>query len=228
MSSANPTLSSIRVGVVQFPGSNCDDDCVDVLNRHFGILAPKIWHKESVIPKLDAIIIPGGFSFGDYLRSGALAARSPVIEPIRSVAQKGGAILGICNGFQILTESNLLPGTLLHNLELKFICKMTRIKSPDGNVLSVPIAHGEGRYWIQETELRTLEDQEMIAYQYCSDEGAIDFDANPNGSVANIAGIYSKNKKILGMMPHPERATDQIMGGSDDGIQVLRDFLEKI
>jgi phosphoribosylformylglycinamidine synthase len=228
MSSANPTLSSIRVGVVQFPGSNCDDDCVDVLNRHFGIVAPKIWHTECVLPKLDALIIPGGFSFGDYLRSGALAARSPVIDPIRSFAQKGGAILGICNGFQILTESNLLPGALLQNQGMKFICKMTRIKSANGNVLSVPIAHGEGRYWIQETELRALEDREMIAYQYCSDEGSIDFDNNPNGSVANIAGIYSKNKKILGMMPHPERATDQLMGGSDDGIQVLRDFLGKI
>ena len=228
MSPSNPTLSSLRVGVVQFPGSNCDDDCVDVLNRHYGITAPKIWHTERTLPKLDALIIPGGFSFGDYLRSGALAARSPVVEPIRSFAQKGGAILGICNGFQILTESQLLPGALLQNSDLKFICKMTKIKQPGGQVLTLPIAHGEGRYWISEINLRALEDQDMIAYQYCSDEGIVDFVANPNGSAANIAGIYSKNKRILGMMPHPERATDEMMGGSNDGLQVLRDFLARI
>lgn len=228
MSLTMPTFGSLRVGVVQFPGSNCDDDCVDVLNRHFGISAPKIWHAERTLPRLDAVIIPGGFSFGDYLRSGALAARSPVIESIQSFGKKGGAILGICNGFQILTECTLLPGVLLKNLNLKFICQMRQIKQPGGHVLSIPIAHGEGRYWIDESGLRNLEDEGMIAYQYCSQNGSVDSPSNPNGSVANIAGVYSKNKKILGMMPHPERATDTLMGSSDDGLRVLKDFFSNI
>ena len=228
MSFGLPTSSMLRVGVVQFPGSNCDDDCVDALHRHFGIVAPKIWHTERSLPQLDAVIIPGGFSFGDYLRSGALAARSPVMDPIRKFAKNGGAILGICNGFQVLTEGELLPGALLQNLSRKFSCKMVQIKQPEGQILSMPIAHGEGRYWIDEQGLRGLEDQELIAYQYCSPEGKIDSASNPNGSAANIAGIYSKNKKILGMMPHPERASDKLMGESDDGLQVLRDFFGRI
>ena len=225
---AKPAFGRLRVGVVQFPGSNCDDDCIDVLRRHYEIDASKIWHQETSLPKLDALILPGGFSFGDYLRSGALAARAPIMESIKSFAASGGHILGICNGFQILTESGLLPGALLHNKSQKFICTQTKIKSAKGPILKIPIAHAEGRFWIDEEGLRQLDDLDLVAYRYCADDGRISMDANPNGSVANIAGVYSKDKKILGMMPHPERATDMLMGGSSDGITVINDFLQKI
>jgi phosphoribosylformylglycinamidine synthase subunit PurQ / glutaminase len=228
MKLADPTLSALRVGVVQFPGSNCDDDCVDALHRHFGLSAIKLWHTDSSFPKMDALILPGGFSYGDYLRSGALAAHSPIMAPIKSFARQGGAILGICNGFQILTESGLLPGALLLNSKLKFVCKTTTIKGVDGSVLSVPIAHGEGRYWVSEADLEKLEAEGQIAFKYCSPNGAVDGDCNPNGSVANIAGVYSRNRKVLGMMPHPERATDRILGGSEDGIKIFKDFFSQI
>ena len=228
MKHKSSTNGSVRVGVVQFPGSNCDDDCVDALSRHFGIHPQKLWYQESQLPRLDAIILPGGFSFGDYLRSGALAARAPIMQSIKSFANSGGPILGICNGFQILAESGLLPGALLHNSSLQFICKFIHIKAPHGKSMSMPIAHGEGRYWIDDAGLKMLQDEGMIAYQYCGQDGAIDLDDNPNGSVANIAGVYSHDKKILGMMPHPERATDEIMGGSIDGLKVLSDFLSRI
>ncbi len=223
-----PAFGRLRVGVVQFPGSNCDDDCVDVLRRHYEINAVKIWHQDISLPKLDALILPGGFSFGDYLRSGALAAHAPIMDSIKSFAARGGHILGICNGFQILTESKLLPGVLLHNKSQKFLCTQTTIRSPKGPILKIPIAHAEGRFWIDEEGLRRLDDLDLIAYQYCTADGLIDIRANPNGSVANIAGVYSKDKKILGMMPHPERATDPVMGGSSDGISVINDFLQRI
>jgi phosphoribosylformylglycinamidine synthase I len=225
---AKPAFGRLRVGVVQFPGSNCDDDCVDVLRRHYEIDASKIWHQETGLPKLDALILPGGFSFGDYLRSGALAARAPIMESIKSFAARGGHILGICNGFQILTESGLLPGALLHNKGQKFICTHVKIKSTEGPTLKIPIAHAEGRFWIDEEGLRRLDDLDLVAYRYCADDGRVSVDANPNGSVANIAGIYSKDKKILGMMPHPERATDMLMGGSCDGMIVINNFLQRI
>jgi phosphoribosylformylglycinamidine synthase I len=225
---AKPAFGRLRVGVVQFPGSNCDDDCVDMLRRHYEIDAPKIWHQEKSLPKLDALILPGGFSFGDYLRSGALAARAPIMEPIKDFAARGGHILGICNGFQILTESGLLPGALLHNNRQKFLCTQTKIRGGNGPILSIPIAHAEGRFWIDENGLRRLDDLNLIAYRYCTDDGRFDIEANPNGSVANIAGVYSKDKKILGMMPHPERATDALMGGSCDGLTVINDFFQTI
>jgi phosphoribosylformylglycinamidine synthase I len=225
---AKPAFGRLRVGVVQFPGSNCDDDCVDVLRRHYEIDASKIWHQETGLPKLDALILPGGFSFGDYLRSGALAARAPIMESIKSFAARGGHILGICNGFQILTESGLLPGALLHNKGQKFICTHVKIKSTEGPTLKIPIAQAEGRFWIDEEGLRRLDDLDLVAYRYCADDGRVSVDANPNGSVANIAGIYSKDKKILGMMPHPERATDMLMGGSCDGMIVINNFLQRI
>lgn len=223
-----PTLGRMRVGIIQFPGSNCDDDCVDALERHFGVQAPKIWYQEANLPKLDGILLPGGFSFGDYLRSGALAARSPIIESIKSFAKKGGPILGICNGFQVLTESGLLPGALLQNQSLKFVCKMTTLRDRGGQILHMPIAHAEGRYWIDEVGLKRLEDQDLIAYRYSSDTGTTGFSENPNGSVANIAGILSWNGRILGLMPHPERATDKLIGGSCDGLKVLREFIDRI
>lgn len=225
---AKPAFGRLRVGVVQFPGSNCDDDCVDVLRRHYEIDAPKIWHQDTTLPKLDALILPGGFSFGDYLRSGALAARSPIMESIKSFAARGGHILGICNGFQILTESGLLPGALLHNKSQKFLCTQTYIRSTKGPALKIPIAHAEGRFWIDEEGLRRLDDLDLVAYRYCTESGRVGAETNPNGSVANIAGVYSKDKKILGMMPHPERATDILLGGSRDGITVINEFLQRI
>ena len=223
----SPT-GQLQVGVLQFPGSNCDADCVDVLKRHFGIEARTVWHQEVSLPPVDAIVIPGGFSFGDYLRSGSLAAHAPLMREVKKFADRGGSVMGICNGFQILVESQMLPGALLHNDSLSFICKTVRLRSKTGRVLRMPIAHGEGRYWIDERGLADIEDSDQIAFQYADSLGNIAREANPNGSVAGIAGITSKNKKILGLMPHPERATDEIMGGSDDGLFVLRDFLQRI
>jgi phosphoribosylformylglycinamidine synthase subunit PurQ / glutaminase len=238
------TVASLRVGVLQFPGSNCDADCIDALKRHFQIEATPIWHRDNKLPKLDAVILPGGFSFGDYLRSGALAAHSPVMQDVKEFAQKGGAILGICNGFQILVESQILPGVLLHNQSQTFICKTVHLKDcandsdrdcakdtakdGPGSILTMPIAHGEGRFWIDEQGLARLEGDGMIAYRYTSPSGQVDQASNPNGAVGNIAGIFSKNKKVLGMMPHPERATDIVMGGSRDGLIVFRNFFDRI
>ena len=228
MSPQKDAASSLRVGVLQFPGSNCDADCVDALRRHFQIEATLVWHQDTKLPKLDAVIVPGGFSFGDYLRSGALAAHAPVMQEVKGFSEKGGAVLGICNGFQILVESKILPGILLHNLSQTFICKTVHLKDQSGNILTMPIAHGEGRFYIDKEDVAALTDEGMIAYQYSSLAGEVDEASNPNGSVSNIAGIYSKNKKVLGMMPHPERATDVAMGGSNDGLVVLRNFIERI
>ena len=228
MSSRISPSGKLRVGVLQFPGSNCDADCVDTLKRHFEINAMRVWHQEASLPGLDAIIIPGGFSFGDYLRSGALAAHAPIMRDVKQFASRGGSVLGICNGFQILVESQMLPGALLHNTSLSFVCKTVHLREANGTVLKMPIAHGEGRYWIDERGLADMEDSGLIAYQYSNPLGSISLDFNPNGSVANIAGVMSHNKKILGMMPHPERATDVVMGGSDDGLTVWRSFLGRI
>ena len=219
---------SLRIGVMQFPGSNCDVDCMDALKRHFEISAIPVWHQDGKLPKLDGVVIPGGFSFGDYLRSGALAAHAPIMQDVKQFADQGGAVLGICNGFQILVEGQILPGVLLHNFSQKFICKVVHIKDASGKTLTMPIAHGEGRYWIDELGLSILERKNLIAYQYVNKDGQVDKASNPNGALANIAGIYSENKKVLGMMPHPERATDKVMGGSSDGLLVLKEFLSRI
>lgn len=228
MTTRKKTLDSMRVGVLQFPGSNCDADCLDVLSRHFSIQAKPIWHTESKLPELDAVVVPGGFSYGDYLRSGALASHSPIMNDVKQFAANGGAIIGICNGFQILVESNILPGMLLHNESLKFICKEITLKSQDGALLKMPVAHGEGRYYADAKTLADLEKNKLIAYRYCDDKGAVTHQANPNGASLGIAGIYSTNRRVLGMMPHPERATDKIMGGSDDGLVVWREFLDRV
>lgn len=227
----NPRQSPVGdlcIGVMQFPGSNCDVDCMDALKRHFNIDAKRLWHDLRTLPKLDGVVIPGGFSFGDYLRSGALAAHAPIMTEVVKFAHRGGSVLGICNGFQILVESKLLPGVLLKNLSRRFICKQVSLVDSHNRILKMPIAHGEGRYWIDEYGLAKLEEKSSIAYQYVASSVGLDASANPNGSVANIAGIFSENKKVLGLMPHPERATDQIMGGSSDGLIVLREFLERI
>lgn len=218
----------IRIGLIQFPGSNCDTDCADTLKRHFDINSRQVWHQETSLPELDAVIIPGGFSFGDYMRSGALAARAPIMFEVRRFAERGGAVLGICNGFQVLVESQMLPGALLRNATLGFVCKSVHLLAQKGNVLTMPIAHGEGRYWIDERGLSDLENRDLIAFRYSNKFGTVSCDFNPNGSVANIAGVFSPGRKILGMMPHPERATDDVMGGSVDGLTVIRDFLDHV
>jgi phosphoribosylformylglycinamidine synthase len=217
-----------RIGVMQFPGSNCDADCADALSRHFKIKVEVVWHQAAELPSLDAVIIPGGFSFGDYLRSGALAAHSPIMNDVKRFAERGGAVLGICNGFQILVETGLLPGVLLKNNSRTFICKKTTLINHNKKILKMPIAHGEGRYWIDEDGLLRLEGDGLVAFRYSDDYGVTGHAQNPNGSVANIAGVFSQNKKVLGLMPHPERATDKIMGGSDDGLVVLEEFIQRI
>ncbi len=224
------------IGLVQFPGSNCDADCVDAFKNLFGLDLTLIWHEETSLPaKLDGLILPGGFSYGDYLRSGALASVSPIMQAVKGYAAKGGAILGICNGFQVLTESKLLPGTLLKNQSRTFICEYAHLAVPEGRsryhqslkgrTYKVPIAHGEGNYYIGSDGLKKLQDQGQILFQYANAQGEQSAATNPNGAVLNIAGIVSENGRILGMMPHPERASASLLG-SADGQPILKAFLE--
>jgi phosphoribosylformylglycinamidine synthase I len=230
----SPTGKS-RVAMLQFPGSNCDADCIDTLSRHFSIKVQPVWHTETSLPATDGIIIPGGFSFGDYLRSGALATHSPVMAAVRDFALKGGAVIGICNGFQILTESRLLPGALLRNASRRFICAWTELGVDKGQstyhqqmakkILRVPIAHGEGRFYASAETLRQLEGEGQIVFRYVDSTGRPTEAANPNGAVGNIAGIVSANGRVLGLMPHPERATDMLMGQSADGLAIWQAFL---
>lgn len=222
---------SVNIALVQFLGSNCDADCLDAFQKHFGIGLKTIWHSETKLPKLDAVILPGGFSYGDFLRSGALAAHAPILQEIKTFVKRGGAVLGICNGFQILTESHILPGALLKNDHGKFICDYVSLDTEvdgasgyherlGGKKFRIPIAHGEGRYFAEREALKKLNAQGQILFRYASDQ------PNPNGSLENIAGIVSENGRVLGLMPHPERACDKILGGSDDGLKILECFLE--
>jgi phosphoribosylformylglycinamidine synthase len=210
----------MRAAVIQFPGSNCDRDMAVALDKVSGHNKPTqmVWHKESGLPAgLDMIAIPGGFSFGDYLRCGAIAARSPIMRAVVDFANKGGYVLGVCNGFQVLTESGLLPGALMRNAGLKFICKdVTLTVSTDqsdftngytkGSSITIPVAHHDGNYNADETTLKALQDHDRVAFRYAE---------NPNGSVNDIAGILSENRRVLGMMPHPERLNDPLLGGTD-------------
>jgi phosphoribosylformylglycinamidine synthase len=225
--------SKHKIGIVQFPGSNCDQDCIETFDRVFGIKLKPIWHTETSLGKMDGIILPGGFSYGDYLRSGALATHSPVMKAVHDHAKKGGAIIGICNGFQILTEAQLLPGVLLTNESRRFVCKQVYLTSEKGKhkaqkslskVYKMPVAHGMGRFYINKDGMKKLKDKGQIWLKYVNESGKIVDDANPNGSLNSIAGIISENGKIMGLMPHPERAADGLLG-SDDGIEVLKAFL---
>jgi len=220
----------LRVSVITFPGSNCDHDAYQVFSTR-GHDTRMVWHKDHDLCSPDLVILPGGFSYGDYLRCGALARFSPVVKEVMAHAAKGGLVMGICNGFQILTECGLLPGTLLMNSSLSFICQHQKVRvetanSPfskgisPGTVLDIPIAHKEGNYYIDDKGLGSLQDNDQIIFRYCDEFGRMSPDSNPNGSLDNIAGIINKQRNVLGMMPHPERsATDTVP--SRDGRRIF-------
>lgn len=214
----------MKFGIVVFPGSNCDRDMQFALQNDLGKEVIMLWHKDSDISMLtteDCIVLPGGFSYGDYLRCGAIAKFSPMMKSVIEFASKGGRVLGVCNGFQILCESGLLPGALLQNHHQKFNCKNVFIKSPNTNqAFKIPIAHGEGRYYASEQALSELIENQQIIFQYCEQDGSLSEQANPNGSLQHIAGIKNKQGNVFGMMPHPERATSTLLGNTD-GINVF-------
>lgn len=217
----------MKFGVVVFPGSNCDADMINALRYDLGHEVIELWHKDedlSMFSTEDCIVLPGGFSYGDYLRCGAIARFSPMMKSVIDFANKGGKVLGVCNGFQILCEAGLLPGALLRNENMKFVCKNIYIKGADDIVLKIPIAHGEGRFYADEKTLSHLETSGQITYRYCDENGNITTEANPNGSFNNIAGITNAGRNVFGMMPHPERACNQKLGNTD-GKKVLRDLL---
>lgn len=217
----------MKFGVVVFPGSNCDADMILALQEDLGQEVIELWHKDkdlSMFTPADCIVLPGGFSYGDYLRCGAIARFSPMMQSVVSFAERGGKVLGVCNGFQILCEAGLLPGVLLRNENMKFICKNVFIKGEDDLALKIPIAHGEGRFYADDTTLALLETNGQVIYRYCDENGHITADANPNGSINNIAGIANAAGNVFGMMPHPERACNERLGNTD-GKKVLRDLL---
>ncbi|RYY98649.1 MAG: phosphoribosylformylglycinamidine synthase subunit PurQ [Chitinophagaceae bacterium] len=208
----------MKFGVVVFPGSNCDRDMHDALVQDLGQECEMLWHKDSDLSAFgpdDCIVLPGGFSYGDYLRTGAIARFSPIMSAVMAHAQKGGKVLGVCNGFQILCESGLLPGALLRNNNQQYICKNLFIKNNEGAVLQIPIAHGEGRYYADEATLDKLEANGQVLFRYCNAAGDVLPEANPNGSARNIAGICSEGRNVFGMMPHPERACSFALGNTD-------------
>lgn len=215
-----------KFGVVIFPGSNCDQDMIHVLRDIMGLEVEELWHKDADLKGCNFIILPGGFSYGDYLRSGAIARFSPIMEKVVEFANNGGHVMGICNGFQILCEAGLLPGALLHNNDRKFICKNVYIKAdnndtlitseiPKEQVLKIPVAHGEGRFHAEEQTIKDLTDNGQILFRYCDETGEYTETANPNGTINNIAGVCNAGKNVFGMMPHPERATDNTLSNID-------------
>jgi len=208
----------MKFGVVVFPGSNCDRDMQDALQQDLGKEVIMLWHKDKDLRMFttdDCIVLPGGFSYGDYLRCGAIARFSPMMQSVVAFANKGGKVLGVCNGFQILCESGLLPGVLLQNANQQFICKNVFIKQEQGEALKIPIAHGEGRYFANEQVLNELEANNQVIFRYCSETGVVEAASNPNGATRNIAGISNKEKNVFGMMPHPERAINTALGNLD-------------
>jgi phosphoribosylformylglycinamidine synthase len=216
----------VKFGVIIFPGSNCDHDAYHVISKHVGQPVSFVWHKETDLAGFDCVILPGGFSYGDYLRAGALARFSPVMRSVKEFAARGGLVLGICNGFQILCEAHLLPGALMRNRDLHFRCEHVRVRveSTDtpftneltrGDILSLPIAHAEGNYTCDDPTLAELQREERIIFRYCDAEGRAADAANPNGSRDSIAGICNRARNVFGMMPHPERACEDLLGSSD-------------
>ncbi len=216
----------MKFGVITFPGSNCDQDMIYVLRNLMGQQVEELWHKDTSIKNVDMVVLPGGFSYGDYLRSGAIAKFSPIMKEVMAHANRGGYVLGVCNGFQILTESGLLDGALLHNDQQKFICKNIFLKADSKSAgisksldkdrtFKIPIAHGEGRFYADTKTIDQLEQNDQVLFRYCDASGKIDLESNPNGSLNNIAGVTNKNKNVFGMMPHPERAADSILANTD-------------
>lgn len=225
----------MKFGVVIFPGSNCDEDIIYTLERLTGQPVTKLWHKDHDLQGVDFIVLPGGFSFGDYLRSGAIARFSPIMTEVIKFAENGGYVMGICNGFQVLTESGLLPGALLHNQNRKFICRNIYLKAETSNslltahidpqrALKIPIAHGEGNYFADADVLQSLKDNDQILFRYCDDSALVTNDANPNGSLENIAGVCNIKRNVFGLMPHPERAADSLLG-NEDGLAIFESIL---
>jgi phosphoribosylformylglycinamidine synthase subunit PurQ / glutaminase len=226
----------MKFGVVIFPGSNCDRDCVHVIQEVLGQPTRAIWHEETSLGDVDCVALPGGFSYGDYLRTGAIARFSPIMQALQAFARDGGLVLGICNGFQILCEAHLLPGALLQNAGLRFLCKHVhvRVEQTDlpftqscevGQVLRIPIAHHSGRYFVDDETRQRLEDRNQIVLRYCEANGNVTDAANPNGSVANIAGVCNEGRNVFGLMPHPERAAEDLLG-STDGYAIFQSLLE--
>ena len=225
----------MKFGVVTFPGSNCDQDMIYVLRDLMGHEVVELWHKDTDLQGVDFVVLPGGFSYGDYLRSGAIAKFSPIMESVIAHANNGGYVMGICNGFQILTESGLLEGALLHNNNQKFICKNVQLKAVSktaaptidldaSKAYKIPIAHGEGRFHADEATLVSLQANDQILFTYCDESGAQTPEANPNGSLLHIAGITNKTKNVFGMMPHPERAADKQLNNID-GLRIFESIL---
>jgi len=228
----------MKFGVITFLGSNCDEDMRFTLEDKVGAEVVSLWHKDTDLQGCDFIVLPGGFSYGDYLRSGAIARFSPIMNQVIDHANRGGFVFGVCNGFQILCEAGLLPGTLLHNNSHKFICKNIHVvpqskkamisKDLDASkALKIPIAHGEGKYYDSAENIKKLNDNDQVIFRYASETGEIDNKFNPNGSVENIAGICNSNHNVFGMMPHPERAADPLLGNTD-GLDILTSLVSKV
>ena len=228
----------MRFGVIIFPGSNCDHDCYYVIKHVLKEEVEFIWHKEQVLNRYDCLIIPGGFSYGDYLRTGAIARFSPVMKAVEKCASDGGLVLGSCNGFQILLEAGLLPGAMIRNRSLQFICKHVNIRVENNNtpftracslgqVLRIPIAHAEGNYYADSDTLFRLNSNNQVIFRYCTPDGIINDSANPNGSMENVAGICNEKGNVLGMMPHPERSSEALLG-SEDGIFIFKSIVENL
>jgi phosphoribosylformylglycinamidine synthase subunit PurQ / glutaminase len=224
----------MNFAVLQFPASNCDQDCVHAV-RVLGHSSNLVWHKDTSLGNADAVVVPGGFSYGDYLRCGAVARFSPVMQAVKQFADNGGLVLGVCNGFQILCEAGLLPGALIRNRDLQFHCEQVFLKTlnfdtpftsriPAAKILKIPIAHGEGCYFADEATLAALKTNKQILWQYCSATGEITEGANPNGSILNIAGICNERRNVAGLMPHPDRASEAVLG-SDDGQWIFQSMV---
>lgn len=228
----------MKAYVVVFPGSNCDSDCWHVLNDVMKTKVQYVWHKDTSLPDVDLVILPGGFSYGDYLRTGAIARFSPIMSAVKKHAESGRPVLGICNGFQILLEVGLLPGAMLRNRSLQFVCKHVYLKTENSKtiftnrlknqeLLSIPIAHGEGNYFCDERTLEELEGNHQVVFRYASENGALGDGFNPNGSLSHIAGITNRRGNVLGMMPHPERASEKILG-CEDGRKIWESILNSM
>lgn len=232
-----PKNRIMHFGVITFPGSNCDQDMIYTLETTLGQKVSALWHKDSDLGDVDVVVLPGGFSYGDYLRSGAIARFSPIMQSVIQFANRGGWVIGVCNGFQILCETGLLPGTLMHNSSHRFICKNVELKAVSkknaitaglemDQTYTIPIAHGEGNYYVDTETLKQMELNDQILFRYCTTEGLVDESANPNGSLDNIAGISNAAHNVIGMMPHPERAADANLK-NEDGVALFRSFIQR-